>query len=225
MRQPTSTRARRRTRQQRLLRTAIGVVVIILVAALIANFVGGKKKNGPGATPIAQVAFVATMTGDTNASKKPAQAVIDAQGQQIVKMLNDWYQEAFVDPDKFGDGTFSDIAKNFTADAATSFKKDVATLTIGQARTEVKRLDPTVQTAKVTVYFNNNTPMFAVAAVHFAARATLKKSGSYPLVIDQTVTYNFQKTAQGWVVTYYTAKQTQDSVVPSPSASASASPS
>jgi len=57
--------------------------------------------------------------------------------------------------------------------------------------------------------------------VHFAASATMKKSGALPLKIDQAVTYDFQKTGQGWVVSYYTAKQSQNSIVPSPSASAS----
>jgi hypothetical protein len=225
MRQPTVGRSQRRTRQQRLLRTGIGVVVIVVLAALIANLVGGgKKKAGPGATPLAKVAFVATMAGETNAKVKPSPSAVQAQGGQIVTLLNDWYQRAFVDPKQYGDGTFPEIAKHFTADARVSFTKDLATLTIGDARTEVDRLDPTLQTAKVTVYFNNATPMFAIAAVHFAANATLKQSGAYPLKIDQTVTYNFERTPQGWVVTYYTAKQTQKSVVPpSPSATPSAS--
>jgi hypothetical protein len=146
---------------------------------------------------------------------------VTAEGKQIVSLLNDWYEQAFVNTDKFGDGSFPDIAKSFTAGARTSFTKDLTTLTIGNARTEVKRVDPTTQTAKVTVYFNNGRPTYAIALVHFVASATMRQSDAYPLRIDQTVTYNFSRTAQGWVVTYYTAKQTQNSVVPSPSPSAS----
>jgi hypothetical protein len=136
-------------------------------------------------------------------------------------MLNDWYEQAFVDSDKFGDGTFPDIAKSFTGAAGTSFKKDLGMLTIGDARTEVKRVDPSTQTAKVTVYFNSGKATYAIAAVHFAANATMKQSGAYPLKINQVVTYSFQKTGQGWVVTYYSGNQTQNSIVPSPSPSAS----
>jgi hypothetical protein len=220
MRQPTF--ARRRTRQQRLLRTGIGVVVIIVLAAVIANLAGGKKK--PGSTPppgIAQVAFVASVKGATDAKSPPAKGALTKESKQIVSMLNDWYEQAFVNTEKFGDGTFPDIAKSFTAAASMSFTKDLATLTIGEARTEVKRVDPTAQTAKVTVYFGNGKPTYAIAAVHFAATASMKQSDAYPLKIDQVVTYDFQKTAQGWVVTYYSGNQTQKSVVPSPSASAS----
>jgi FlaG/FlaF family flagellin (archaellin) len=220
MRQPTF--ARRRTRQQRLLRTGIGVVVIIVLAALIANLAGGKKKTGSTPPPgVAQVAFVASVKGETGAKSAPSKDAVSAEGQQIVSMLNDWYEQAFVNTDKFGDGTFPDIAKGFDAAARASFTRDLTTLTIGEARTEVMRVDPTTQTAKVTVYFNNGTPTIAIAAVHFAANATMKQSGAYPLKIDQVVTYNFQKTGQGWVVTYYSGNQTQNSIVPSPSPSAS----
>jgi hypothetical protein len=197
-------------------------VVLVVVAALIANLAGGKKKTGVNPPPgVAKVAFVAAAKGETDAKVAPSRSSVSKESAQIVSMLNDWYELAFVDTSKFGDGTFPDIAKNFTQAARTSFTRDLTTLTIGQARTEVKRVDPTTQTAKVTVYFSNGKPTYAIAAVHFVANATMKQSGAYLLKIDQTVTYNFSKTSQGWVVTYYTAKQAQNSVVPSPSASAS----
>jgi len=223
MRQPTFSRSRRRTRQQRLLRTGIGVVVIVVLAALVANLVGGGKKKGPGESPIATVSFVASVKGETDGAKKPGNAAVRAEADLIVKMLNDWYQTAFVDPDRYGDGTFPDIAKHFATAARASFTKDIATLTIGDAREEVKRVDPTAQTAKLTVFFDKGKALFAVAAVHFAASATMKKSNAYPLKIDQTMTLNLEKQGEGWVVTFYTANQKQDSVVPSPSATPSSS--
>lgn len=192
-----------------------------MLAALIANLAGGKKKNGTTPPPgVAQVAFVVSVKGETDAAKAPSRGAVSKESDQIVKMLNDWYELAFVDTSKFGDGTFPDVRKNFADAARTSFTKDLTTLTIGDARTEVKSVDPTTQTARVTVYFAKGKPTYAIAAVHFVANATMKQSGAYPLKIDQTVTYTFSKTAQGWVVTYYTAKQAQNSVVPSPSASA-----
>lgn len=222
MRQPTF--ARRRTRQQRLLRTGIGVVVIVVLAALIANLAGGKKKLGSTPPPgVAQVAFVASVKGETDAKSPPSKSAVTTESDQIVSMLNDWYEQAFVNTDKFGDGSFPDISKSFTAAAHTSFTKDLNTLTIGEARTEVKRVDPTTQTAKVTVYFSKAKATYAIAAVHFVVSATMKQSNAYPLKIDQTVTYTFQKTTQGWVVTYYSAKQTQNSIIPSPSPSVTSS--
>jgi hypothetical protein len=199
------------------------VVVIVVLAALIANLAGGGKKTPGAAAPpgVAQVAFVVAAKGETDTRSAPSKSALTKETNQIVSMLNDWYEQAFVNTDKFGDGTFPDIAKNFTAAAGTSFSKDIAMLTIGDARTEVKRVDPTTQTAKVTVYFSKGTPTFAIAAVRFVANATMKNSGAYPLKIDQTITFDFQKTGQGWVVTYYSGKQAQNSIVPSTSPSAS----
>ena len=195
--------------------------MIVVAAALIANLAGGKKKAGTPEPGVAQVAFTASFVGATNTKARPSASTIQAQGSKIVSMLNTWYQQAFVNTKDFGDGTFPDIAKSFAPSARAQFTRDLATLTIGQARTEVKRVDPTTQTAKVTVYFNKGRATYAIAAVHFVANATMKESGAYPLTIDQSVTYSFTNTGQGWVVSYYSAKQTQKSVVPSPSASAS----
>jgi hypothetical protein len=220
MRQPTF--SRRKTRQQRLLRTGIGVVVIVVLAALIANLAGGgKKKTNTPPPGVAQVKFVASVKGATNAKSPPSKSAVNAEAGKIVSMLNDWYEQAFVDTSRFGDGTFGDIAKSFTDAAKVQFTKDLSTLTIGDARTEVKRVDPSTQTVSITVYFSNGKPTYAIAAVHFVASATMKKSGAFPFKIDQAVTYDFQMTGQGWVVSYYSARQTQKSVVPSPSASAS----
>ena len=219
MRQPTF--SRRKTRQQRLLRTGIGVVVIVVLAALIANLAGGKKKTTTPPPGVAQVDFVATSKGASDGKALPPPSAVGPEADKIVSMLNDWYEQAFVDTTRFGDGTFPDIAKNFSAPAKVQFAKDIATLTIGDARTEVKRVDPSTQTANVTVYFSKGKATYAIAVVHFIANATMKKSGAHPLKIDQSVTFTFTKTGQGWVVSYYTAKQSQNSVVPSPSASAS----
>jgi hypothetical protein len=224
MRQPTVGRARRRTRQQRLLRTAIGVVIIVVLAALIANLVGGKKSKGGLSEPgVQQVAFIASVKGETDASSKPSKASTQAQASQVVKLLNEWYQRSFVDPKLYGDGTFPEITKSFTPDAKAAFLRDATSLTIGEARTQVKSVALVQQTAKVTIFFDKTTPKFAIAAIHFTAIATLKDSNAYPLKIAQDVTYNFQKAGQGWVVTYYKSQEKQKSAVPSPSPSATSS--
>src|SRR5947207_7813482 len=113
MRQPTF--SRRKTRQQRLLRTGIGVVVVVVVAALIANLAGGKKKSNTPPPGVAQVNFVASSKGASDGKALPTRSAIAPEADKIVSMLNDWYEQAFVDTTRFGDGTFPDIAKTFSA--------------------------------------------------------------------------------------------------------------
>lgn len=218
MRQPTFSRSsRRRVRQQRLLRTGIGFVALVAIIALVGKCAGGDKPP----EEIARVAFVATARAESD-GKSPGAATVKAESDAIVAMLNDWYQRAFVDPRLFGDGTFTSVASHFTAEARASFTKDIKSLTIGDAREEVERVRPQVATADVTVFFEAGaTPRFAVAAVTFKAKGTMKNDDAYPIQIAQQATLHLQKSGGTWLVTYYTAGQTQDSIVPAPSPSVS----
>jgi type IV secretory pathway VirB10-like protein len=225
VREPTVRRPRRLSRQQRLLRTAIGVVGVVAIAALIANALGGGK-NGPkaGQQPVATVAFDKTVKVDTDSPKTPRQSQANAEADAIVRMLNDWYQRGFVDPKLYGDGTFPQIASHFTKDAQASFAKDVSSLTIGDARTLVDRVDPTNEKTTITIYFNGgSTPTFAVAAIRFAATAIQKDLAQPRIDIVQSATLHLVKDGGKWLVDYYSAKSSEQPVVPSPSASPSGS--
>lgn len=179
---------------------------------------GGKKKE----TPIEKVAFVSTTTAESDAGQPDAGKVKDESGD-IVKMLNEWYDRAFVDPKLYGDGAFKDVRAHFSSETHARFARDLNALTIGEAREDVSRVHIDSQQVDVTVFFQNGkTPRFAVAAVTFAATATLKEKKSLPLQINQKATYHLTKRSNGdWIVTYYTVHESQDSVRPSPSASSS----
>ena len=177
---------------------------------------GGKKE-----TPTQKVAFVSTTTGESDAGQ-PDATKVKAESGRIVTMLNDWYDRAFVDPKLYGDGSFKDVRAHFSSDAHAQFAKDLNSLTIGEAREDVSRVSIDSSTVDVTVFFQNGkTPRFAVAAVTFAATATLKEKKALPLLITQKATYHLIKRSNGdWIVSYYTVHEAQDSVRPSPSASA-----
>jgi len=196
------------------MRTAIGAVAVITLIALAVNLLGGDEEPAER-TP--QVAFAGTARAESEASR-PDQPVVDTEAGEIRKILDDWYQNAFVDPSKYGDGTFSDVAKYFTKEAQTSFTEDLKSLTIGEAREEVRRVEPAVQTANVTVFFDKaGKPQFATAVVRFEARASLKSKEALPVHIRQNATYHFEKKSGEWLVAYYEADQKQNSVQPSPS--------
>src|SRR5687767_199768 len=111
MREPMVRRGRA-SRQQRLLRTGIGVVAIVAIAALIANALGGDDTLGPGERLIAKVAFAGTVTGEADFGKVFA-SLVWKEARAITRMLNEWYQTAFVDLSKFGDGIFPTVAAKF----------------------------------------------------------------------------------------------------------------
>jgi hypothetical protein len=201
-------------------RTLAGVV--LLLAAIVVVALLSRSTNGPGSksNPIPTLAFVAKVTTVAQASS-PDSTTRKADGDAIVKMFTDYYQEAFVDPRKWGDGQFNDLKDMFAKDAQTSFTKDLESLTIGTLRTQLKRVDPASANLVVTVYYDaKQKPTYAVAAASFNAHGTLKQTGPR-VTIKQKATFYLSKASGGWTITSYDSDQSQDTPKPSPTASPS----
>ena len=205
----------RRRRTFAVLGLLVAVVIILLVLPR-----GGTGRPGGAKTP--QLAFARSLT--IVGLKTPAEAAARlAPFDEITKMFTDFYQEAFVDPAKWGDGTFEDLKKLFAEEAQPAFTKELASLTIGEARTELKFVDPVPGSSlKISVFFDSKAaPMYATAAVNFGGRGTLKQKGPV-LLIKQTASFYMQRAGETWVITSFDADQTQETPSsPSPSPSAS----
>ena len=201
-------------------RTLAGIV--LLVAAIVVVALLSRSTGGPGSksNPIPTLAFVAKVNTVAQTSS-PDAATRRADGDTIIKMFTDFYQEAFVDPRKWGDGQFNDLKDKFAKDAQASFTKDLESMTIGTLRTQLKRVDPTTANLVVTVYYNDKQkPTYAVAAASFYAHGTLKQSGPR-VTIKQKATFYLTKTGGGWSIMSYDSDQSQDTPTPSPTASPS----
>lgn len=197
--------------------TVLGLLAVLVVVVVLLTRGGG---GGPGDAPIPTLQFAATAK-HVFQGKAAAPNVQQGEVEAITTMFNDFYQEAFVDPGKWGDGTFEDLAGLFADDVKASFTRDLASLTIGEARTELKRVDlGTGNSLAVTVYYDSKLkPTFAVTAVSFDGRGTLKESGP-AVTIKQRATYYLQKIGSDWKITAYDANETQNTPTPTPTASA-----
>ena len=210
-----SVRPRPNYRRRRTIAVLVLLVVGVIVVALLS-----RSGGGPGGSPTPTLAF-ATTVAHVSQSKAADGPVQQGEAQAIEKMFNEYYQEAFVDPEKWGDGTFEGLKSKFVEGAQASFTRDIQSLTIGQGRNDFERVEPGTSQLVITIYYDTKSaPTFAVAAATFNARATLKETG--PAVrIAQKATFYLQKTGDAWVITAYDADQTQNSPTPSPTASAS----
>jgi hypothetical protein len=196
--------------------TLLAVLGVVALAVVLLTRGGG----GPGSkdNPIPTLAFVAT-TKHINQSKPASEAVKKAESDAIVKLFTDYYQEAYVDPRKWGDGKFEDLQDLFVATAKTSFPRDLESLTIGQSYSVLNRVDLKTNTLAVSIYYDTKSaPTIAVATIRFQAVGTLKKAGP-KLMIDQTATFYLQKQGDSWKITSYDTKATQVQPSPSPSPS------
>lgn len=209
-------------RRRRAFVIILGVFTLGVIAGLILTR-GGEiaKKQEPPTPTLALVATVDPVSGSSKAAPAgPAKTESDA----IVAIFNNWYQEAFVDPKKWGEDTFEGFAGTFTDDAKASFRRDLASLTIAEARTELKRVEEPTGTIRVTLYFDAaGKPQYAVAAVTFKAVGTLKRKGAIPLEISQRGSFFLRKVGGDWKVFSFTAHQDQVQPSPSPTASPTSS--
>lgn len=204
-------------RRRRAFVIGLGILTIGVVAGILLTRGGGIiKKKEP---PIPTLVFASSVEPVSGGGKTASQGKVQDESAAIVKIFSEWYQEAFVDPGKWGDGTFTDLAGHFTPDAKAAFNRDKAALTIAEARTELKRVDAPQGSVKVTVYFHDGNPQYAVADVIFKAVGTLKRKGAVPLHISQRATYFLRKAAGGWKI--FSFKAREDQVQPSPTPTAS----
>jgi hypothetical protein len=211
-----SVRKRPNYRRRRTFAVLGLIVVVVIILLVLPRGDGG----GGGGEKTPQVAF--TRTVNIVGLKTPDAATRQSNVDSVTKMVTDFYQAAFVDPKKWGDGTFPDLKALFSEEAQTTFTKQISALTIGPAREQLKSVKPGASTLGVSVFFDTKgVPTFAVAAVTFNGRGTLKESGP-PLLIKQKASFYMERSGDTWLITAFDAEQSQDTPSsPSPSPSAS----
>ena len=202
------------------------ILVGVLVIAAVLVYIGtrGATTKVPPQPAASVAAFSLTDAGFTPyfEGKRASGALQTTDRSVIATMFTDYYRAAFVDPAKWKDPTFKAQAALFTADAQTSFARDLSSLTIGEGRTEFARVDPSSATIKTSVYYDKNaSASWAVAVVTFRATATTNDHRT--VLVVQNGTFRLRKAGAGWAIFSYDAKQSQDTPTPSPTASATGS--
>jgi len=201
-------------RRRRTITVLVLIVAAVVVIALLSRG-GGVGTKGKATPTLAFVASVRTVSQ----GKTPDGGSVKTNGDAVVKMFDDYYQRAFVDPSKWGNGQFPELKTLFSQKAQTTFTKDLNSLTIGEARTELKRVDPIPSSLVVTVYYDTRSnATLAVATASFNANGTLNQAGP-PLVIHQKGTFYLERVGSAWSITAYDASQTQETPTPTPTAS------
>lgn len=215
MRASIITPGRVRPRRKRGLFVLVAAVVAAGVAVPVILLLGdGEEEQKPGT-----VSFQARPLGIEQGPDDIPGGAVGAESRKIVRLLEGWYQQAFVDPSRFGDGTFPEVRALFEPDAQAKFDGDLDVLTIGEARTQIRRVDPTRAAVDVTIYFDDRArPSFAVADVDFRATVLLTQESASPVSIVQSAVLHLRRQSDGaWRIFAYDATQNQDTVAPTPS--------
>lgn len=204
------------------------MVVAVAVAAVLANLFSGSPEEPPS-TP--QVAFSAdgasyTDAGNLRREKSVAARRENAERQALIQILNDLYQRTFVDPSAIqaegevdGEPAFPppDVLELFSEEARAAVLTDLDAATLGTERTQFAQVEPTTAQANIAIYFRGgDEPALATADVTFGATGTLREEGAFEVAITQRATFHFTHEQGRWVIVFYEASQTQDSIIPTP---------
>jgi hypothetical protein len=158
--------------------------------------------------------------------------VADQSAKEIATTLDRMYSLAFLDPSNWQHGTYENVFGFFDLGRAQkTAARDAALLTLGMgAGNEFSTVLPTAGTLTVRVLMDpSGNATFAVATAHFAARATAKSGGADTAVVS-TAQYFMHIQEGGWTISGYTVTRKDHPVkskpsTPTPSGTASASPS
>lgn len=185
---------------------ALRAFLILVIAAL-----GACSGSPGGGDEVVQISFDDTIEIVTASGEAPGDAPGDArgQGEAIVSMITDWYQQAFLDPAGWRDPKFPEIAGLFAGDARTKVETEIESVTIGDARDEVRSVKPDEAEVAVTIYVGEDGRTdYAVADVSFHGTGALKKDG-VPLTIVQKAVYFLRLEVGGWRIFAYQARNDQ----------------
>jgi len=205
------------------------VLVAIGVAILLALRGGGGPIIGGGDEPAPPFDFIVKPATAIPTAPDADEAVLSASAaevaQEITPMIDDLYTNAYLDPSNWRHDDYEEVFTAFASDAAATAEQSVETLTLGATAGDVfDTVDPGKSKLTYQVLFDpDGAPESAVVSVIFRATAE-RKNGTYLAIVSEGEF--FLRQIDGWKITAFdVTRDDHEKQPPSPSASASVSPS
>jgi hypothetical protein len=126
---------------------------------------------------------------------------------KVKELVNNYYNAAFVDPGKWGDGGHPELANLFTEEAKPQVGPRIGILALGEASKSLKRVEPQKQQIdRLTLYFDGdpNAPL-GVVSTSFEATATPAAEGAEPVKVIHTGTFWLQPEGDGFRISAFNA--------------------
>jgi len=221
-------------------KTPAALVVVPLALVLVAGglvffLTRGDAKipfidNGPDTPPVTPIEFKVRKTRAVATSESADMEALGQQaadvGQQLTPVLNDLFTNAFLDPDNWKDGDYTEVWDAFTDGARPSAEQDVETLTAGATAGDVYDwIEPTKGSLEFDVLFDQDAaPTSVVVKFRFYALGS-RSDGTYTAIVSHGQL--FMNDSGSWQISAFDVKRedraAQSPAPPTPAPSASAS--
>jgi hypothetical protein len=189
----------------------VAIILVVLALAATAAFVAVSLFTGEEKRPLSTPNFVTVEVRPVDPLDRPESASrANEQAAKVVKMLNDYYLQAFLRPERWEPDPKATaevapeqtLAAFFIPEAAPGVTRDLAALGLTDLAKSLSRVDPTKQElTKMSVEFEDDgSAPFAVATVTFQALGTLKEEKEQdgkPVVVQISHTMSLWLLAEG----------------------------
>ena len=142
-----------------------------------------------------------------SADRPESPSVADSRIPKVVELVNNYYNNAFLDPGKWGDGAHPELANLFTEEAKPNVAPRIGILALGDVSRALTEVTPDKQQIdRLTLYFDTdiNQPLGAVTT-SFEATATPTDEGGGPVKIVHTGTFWLQPEGDGFRISAFDA--------------------
>jgi hypothetical protein len=130
-----------------------------------------------------------------------------AKVEKVKELINNYYNAAFVDPAKWGDGGHPELASLFTDEAKPQVGPRIGVLALGDVSKSVRSVEPQKQQIdRLTLYFDGdpNTAL-GVVSTTFEATAAPAAEGAEPVRVVHTGTFWLAPEGDGFLVSAFNA--------------------
>lgn len=126
---------------------------------------------------------------------------------QVVNLINGYYNTAFVDPAKWGDGAHPELAGFFTEEAKPHVGPRIGVLALGDVSRSVTDVRPDKQSIdRLTFYFDADPGQpLGVVTTSFEATATPSEEDGEPVKILHSGTFWLQPEGDGFRISAFDA--------------------
>lgn len=189
----------------------LGVVLVVLTGGGASPLIGGHSPQPapPFTFKVTKTVAVTTAADPDAATKKKAQAAAKSVTNATQEMLHTFYSDAYLAPDNWADGNWSDdVFSLFGNDARDEAIKQTQVLTAGSgAGAAFSSITPVNTKLRAKVLFDpKGVPNSAVDIVFFSAKGT-NKDGSGSVALVSKGQYIFQKVGGEWKVVSFSVSR------------------
>ena len=195
--------------------SALAFAVVLVIAPVLGACDGDRaSRERAKEPPPATANFQVIETRGIDAQDRPeAQAAASAASAGVTATVNAYYNAAFIEKGKWGQGLHPDLASFFTADVQAQVAPQLAALALADIAPAITRVDPTKQEVPILTFQiePDMTAPLAVATVLFEATATAVEKKNSPVKIAHTATFWFVKEGDVYKITGFKTHLVADS--------------